>query len=302
VSLARFYNFQNFLDNQTFSQRNPNQLKTWACVIVSKGSHPSCERKSLSWRGKCFSICLSKSEEDLEILRWRTLSMYFRKPITGGILAVVLLLGSFIIAQEVMLLGEADIKRLNPEARDLYNKAVVSLDKVDPISAIEYLEQAAKLNPEVLELDFLLARLACDRARVTYGDESVKYYDIAEKAMELVKEQKDVNGEILQRAARKLDIIKEEKQAIPERDAKRASVGLEFLEARARLLLAQTGPTPTPTPVSPSVALSESEPGISITPGLGVSTSPAAAPGGSPTLPGRPAPAPAREAMGEVYR
>jgi len=231
-----------------------------------------------------------------------------RKGVASGIVALFMLLGSLVVSQEITLLQQRDVERLGSEAQVLYEKAVESLDKIDPISAIEYLEQAVKLNPEVIELDFLLARLACDRARRTYGDESVKYYNIAERALKLVQAQKDLNGEILQRAAKNLKILETERRAIPERDARRYTFGAKFMAARVKMLLPRTEATPTPTPTGPTSALAgtglETIPGLGTTPGLGMPSSSVATPSGTvqsfPSFPAAPAPQP--QAAGEVYR
>ncbi len=236
--------------------------------------------------------------------------MNCRKGVASGIVALLVLLGSLVVSQEIMLLEQRDVERLGSEAQALYEKAVESLDKIDPISAIEYLEQAVKLNPELVELDFLLARLACDRARRTYGDESVKYYNIAERALKLVQAQKDVNGENLQRVAKNLEIVERERRAIPERDARRYTFGAMFIAARAKMLLPKTGVTPTPTPIGPTGALPgtglESIPGLGTTPGLGMPPSSVATPSGTvpsfPSFPAAPAPTPQAAPPGEIYR
>lgn len=236
--------------------------------------------------------------------------MNCRKGVAIGMVAFLVLLGSLVVSQEIMLLEQRDVERLGSEVRVLYEKAVESLDRIDPISAIEYLEQAVNLNPEVVELDFLLARLACDRARLTYGDESVKYYNIAEKALKLVQEQKNLNGEILQRTAKNLEIVERERRGIAERDARRYTFGAKFMAARAKMLLPKTGATPTPTPTGPTGALPgtglESIPGLGTTPGLGIPSSSVPSPSGTlpslPSFPGTPAPTPQVAAPGEIFR
>ena len=233
-----------------------------------------------------------------------------RKGVASGIVALFVLLGSLVVSQEIMLLEQRDVERLGSEAQALYEKAVESLDKIDPISAIEYLEQAVKLNPEVIELDFLLARLACDRARRTYGDESVKYYNIAERALKLVQAQKDLNGEIVQRVAKNLEIVERERGAIPQRDARRYTFGAKFIAARAKMLLPKTGAIPTPTATGPTGALPgtglESIPGLDTTPGLGMPSSPVATPSATVpsfrSFPAAPAAMPQVAPPGEVYR
>ncbi len=236
--------------------------------------------------------------------------MGYRKGVASGIVALLVLLGSLVVSQEIMLLEQRDVERLGSEAQALYEKAVESLDKIDPISAIEYLEQAVKLNPEVIKLDFLLARLACDRARRTYGDESVKYYNIAERALKLVQAQKDLNGEILQRVAKNLEILERERRAISERDARRYTFGAKFIAARAKMLLPRTEAIPTPTPIGPTSALPgtglESIPGLGTTPGLGIPSSSVATPTSTvpsfPSFPAAPAAMPQAAPPGEIYR
>lgn len=232
------------------------------------------------------------------------------KGVACAIVVLLTLLVSLVFSQEVKLLEQRDIEKLGSEAQELYKKAIESLDKIDPITAIEYMEQAVKLNPQVVELDFLLAHLASDRARITYGDESVKYYNMAENALELVQKQKDVNGEILQRAVRNLEVIRTERQEIPERDTRRYAFGADFLAARARMLLPKTAATPTPTPTGATSVMPgpgfETIPGLGTTPGLGTPSSASGSTGSIPPLPSLPAATPVSTPVagsaGEVYK
>mgnify|MGYP001114177516 CR=1 FL=1 len=158
-------------------------------------------------------------------LRWANLM-----PALATVLAV-LMLANIAAAQSLMdvtPLTARERLRLKRQARESYDKALGALDHVDVPSAIQMLDQAAQLDPESIELQFLTARLAYLRGRVLYRDESPKYYGIAEKALQRLAQRKDLPTLTRDRLKREMNMVAEEKKNLEVRDTRRLAVGEAF--------------------------------------------------------------------------
>jgi hypothetical protein len=143
---------------------------------------------------------------------------------------------------------EKDLAKLKPEAKAHYDKAAYYLDHVNPEMAISELEKAVAINPEIISLDHFLVELALERARLKFAEESVRYYNIAEKAINEVIKNPKVSDSDRQEAQRKLQIIQSEREKVAERDARRYTVGKVIIKDKLEMLFPTT-PTPTPTPM-----------------------------------------------------
>lgn len=80
-------------------------------------------------------------------------------------------------------LSEEKVASLSPASKESYDRAQYLADRVDFGGAIDALGESASSSPESVDLQFLLVKAARWRAETTYGEESVKYYDLAESAI-----------------------------------------------------------------------------------------------------------------------
>ncbi|MBM3335191.1 hypothetical protein FJY63_11070 [Candidatus Sumerlaeota bacterium] len=143
----------------------------------------------------------------------------------------VLMLASIAAAQsltDVVPLTARERLRLSRQAREAYDNALLALDHIDLVSAIQILDHAAQLDPESIELQFLTARFAYLRGRVLYRDEALKYYGIAEKALQRVAQRKELPILTKDRLKREMNVVANEKKNLEVRDARRMAVGEEF--------------------------------------------------------------------------
>jgi hypothetical protein len=202
------------------------------------------------------------------------------------------------VALEFSPVPKEDLPKIKPEARAYYDKALFFLDHVDPEMALGQLEKAVVISPDVLSLDYLLLDLAVRRAAITYGEDSVKYYNIAENAINEILKNPKISDTDRQEAEHQLKIIRSEREKIPERDARREAIGKILIKDKLSLLFHET-PTPTPSPVPTVVAPAPTPPTYFYAPP--VEAAPAAPPPGSSASPFEvaaptPGPAPTRRA------
>jgi hypothetical protein len=177
------------------------------------------------------------------------------------VIFIVLVTGAALLtfALDFCCVPKEDLPKMKPEARPYYDKALYYLDHVDPESAITQLQQAAAIDPELTSLAYLLEEMALERARVTYGETSVKYYDIAETAINDILKNPKISDADRQDAERKLKLIRSERDNVAERDARRETVGKVLIQDKLALLFPET-PTPTPSPIPTPAAAPTSFP------------------------------------------
>ena len=135
---------------------------------------------------------------------------------------------------DVQPLTQREQQRLNPQARAIYEEAMKALDHVDPVTAITKLDQASQLDPDSLDLAFLTARVAYLRGRMVFHDEAAKYYDIAEKALARVSQNKDLSPLVKHRLDTQLKMVADERKKLEVRDSRRKAVGEAFRKIYAQ--------------------------------------------------------------------
>jgi tetratricopeptide (TPR) repeat protein len=165
-------------------------------------------------------------------------------------IAALLLTGAAVLlyAMDFCCIPKDDLPKLKPEARLHYDKALYYLDRIDPDLALTQLEKAAKINPELVSLNYLVMEVALQRAQVTYGQDSVKYYGVAESAINEVLKNPKIPEATRQDAEKQLKLIIAERDKLAERDARREAIGKILIKDKLKMLFPET-PTPTPSPI-----------------------------------------------------
>jgi len=142
-----------------------------------------------------------------------------------------------VIAQSVndaQFLTPREYQRLNQQAREAYDKGVKAIDHVDPVTAIQMFDQASQADPNAVEMAFMTARLAYTRGRMVYHQEAAKYYELAEKTLQRIGQQKDLSPLVKHRYEVELKIIQDEKKKLGVRDARRKAIGDAFCKIYAK--------------------------------------------------------------------
>lgn len=125
------------------------------------------------------------------------------------------------------LLSEAEAARLPQEAVASYEKAVQSYDRVDRDMGVMHLEEAAKAAPEFLPLQFILVQRARDRGRFHSGHQALKYFDIAEQAVQRILAQPELTLEQKRNAEDQLRFIQNARETQASKDKKKAELGFQ---------------------------------------------------------------------------
>jgi len=168
---------------------------------------------------------------------------------------------------DTVLLSPESRQQLPPAAAEAYRQAVLDLDHINYIQAIENFAKAAQAAPRHEELQFLTVKFAIQRARVTFAEESLKYYAIAEAALQHILDLPHLKDEDRQRAQLSLEVVRNEKARVYERDSKRNTVGKIIIDERAKMMYPEVAMTPEaavaaePTATPPVFATPYPQPG-----------------------------------------
>ncbi|GAB4312963.1 MAG: hypothetical protein Kow0059_03870 [Candidatus Sumerlaeia bacterium] len=203
------------------------------------------------------------------------------------------------ITKESLLTDEQQ-ERLLPAAREYYDKAAGFMDRGNYTACLKYLTLAFEQQEDSAGLNFLLAHLAINRARLSFGKESTEYYNLAEKALKANLKIKNLSFSDRQDTERKLKIVQEERDNVPARDSKRKEIGLQFI--REQLIF--RGVDLSQKKEAETVASTSSQPAAPATTS-GAAPATAAAPFTAPTggaAPFAPAPAPFAPAPAQPVR
>lgn len=143
---------------------------------------------------------------------------------------LLLAAGSAVVAQDFsVMLTRDQVGELNESAREQYIKAAVAADHVDYVNALEHLAAAATAAPEHVELQFLLAKTARGRAEITYGEESLNFYDLAASALRRLLSNPALGPEERVRVARESERVTEGRETLRARDDARMKDGYDLV-------------------------------------------------------------------------
>jgi hypothetical protein len=127
---------------------------------------------------------------------------------------------------DLSLLDAKQYARLNDTAREHYDVGLKMLDVVDSKLATEAFERASQAQPGHLDLAFLVADLAKDYARRTYGAESDQFYQMSLGAIERISRRSDLDMLTQARVERLEQMIQREARDRELRDGRRMEVGM----------------------------------------------------------------------------
>jgi hypothetical protein len=146
------------------------------------------------------------------------------------VLAGALLGSSVLMAQDFdVMLTPAQHRELSGEALARYNAALDKIDRVDHATALDELAQAAALAADHIELQFLVAKYARHRAEVSYGEESLRCYDMAEMALRRLLGNPRLGPEERTRVRRESERVREGKENLRARDDARLRDGFRLV-------------------------------------------------------------------------
>lgn len=124
----------------------------------------------------------------------------------------------------------ADCDKLKPEAKEHYQKALENIDRVYWKGALEELREAAKADPDHVNLHFLLSRVARQRARIdTSLEESQKYYSIAENTLLQFEGRENLTRDQRAYLDNALIAVKKEKASLEQRERQRTEIGQKII-------------------------------------------------------------------------
>jgi len=148
-----------------------------------------------------------------------------------------------------LTLSPAEAATLPESARAAYDRALMLSDRVDFGGAIDSLGEAAAAAPENVDLQFLLVKASRWRAETTYGEESVKYYDLGESAIRRLLSNPALGPSDRTRVRRESERITAGQENLRARDEARKESGFKLVSAirqeralRSGLIEEQTNP------------------------------------------------------------
>ncbi|MBN1903261.1 nucleoporin [Candidatus Sumerlaeota bacterium] len=164
---------------------------------------------------------------------------------------IILILCVSIYCHSQKPLCPSDCENLKPEAREHYDKALEHIDRVYWKGALEELREAAKADPDHVNLHFFLARVARQRARIeTSLEESQKYYTIAENALLSFQNREDLTRDQQAYLENSMGDINKEKSSLEMRERKRTETGNKIIMEYLNQIGWFAGTTPAATDAS----------------------------------------------------
>ncbi|MBI5155266.1 hypothetical protein HZA57_08510 [Candidatus Poribacteria bacterium] len=118
---------------------------------------------------------------------------------------------------------------LPAETRAEFDQAVDRLDHVDYYGAVEHLAKAAEMSPSHIELQFLLAKWAREQAEISYGDDSLRFYDLSETSLRRLLANPELGPVEKTRASRESGRVREAKDNLRSRDDARLDTGFDVV-------------------------------------------------------------------------
>ncbi len=136
------------------------------------------------------------------------------------------------VRDEVMSfdLEKEQLRDLNEEAEEYYRSSLNKADHVDYFGAVNDLSKAAAAQPLHIDLQFLLVKNARKAAEISYGEDSVRFYDYAESALRRLLANPDLGPNERARARRESERVRSGKDAVRARDKQRNDTGFELVK------------------------------------------------------------------------
>lgn len=128
-----------------------------------------------------------------------------------------------------VMLAPDQVETLNQVARGHYEEALRMADHVQYEAAVDEVAQAAAAAPDHVELQFLLAKMARGHAEITYGEESLRYYDLAATALRRLLSNPALGPEERIRVSRESDRVTEGRETLRVRDDARMKSGFDLV-------------------------------------------------------------------------
>jgi hypothetical protein len=151
-----------------------------------------------------------------------------RKNFVSVFIMLVLFISMYGFSQ--IPLCPSDCEKLKPEAKEHYKKALDHIDRVYWKGALEELREAAKVDPDHVNLHFLLSRIARQRARIDNSlEESQKYYSIAENALLSFEGRENLTRDQQAYLENALVEVKKEKASLDQRERQRMEIGYKII-------------------------------------------------------------------------
>lgn len=127
-----------------------------------------------------------------------------------------------------------EVTRLSKESMREYELGLDAIDKINNEKALKHFVKAVELQPKHVQLRFVVVQLSHYLGDGAMGDESVKYYEIADKNLRAIVKSAKLNKRERSRADKSLDKIDRLRKSIVERDENRLKYGLELAKLYAK--------------------------------------------------------------------
>lgn len=132
---------------------------------------------------------------------------------------------------EIKPLSPLRVEALSTDARDLYDRGMLQLDRINYPKALQDLRQASKVDAENVYLHFIVVEVAHYLGDTRSGSDAIRFYDIAEEHLRAMNESERLNEREKNRTQEAIDLITELRANVAERDEARRKVGKEMADA-----------------------------------------------------------------------
>lgn len=147
-------------------------------------------------------------------------------------------------AQEILLLSDQYVQRLNEKALPVYKEGVIAYDHINYDQALTYFYKAMQQDPKHVKLRLLVGRFALERGKIKQGEDARKVLFVAQEAYERLLAVENLKPEDLRRAEADLKEVRTLMNELPKRDIRREATGMAIIKEVAQERASFTGLRP----------------------------------------------------------
>jgi len=137
-------------------------------------------------------------------------------------------------AQEITLLTDTYVQRLNEKALPVYKEGIRAHDRINYDRSLALFYQTMRLDPKHIKLRLMVGRFALERGKMKQGEEALKLLNQAQEAYSYLLTMDNLKPEDRRRAETDLQQTRSLIAELPKRDTRREATGLQIIQEVAK--------------------------------------------------------------------
>jgi len=146
--------------------------------------------------------------------------------------------------QDITLLTQPYVERLDEKALPVYREGVIAYDRVNYDRALNLFFEAMQLDPRHVKLRLLVGNFAMERGKMKHGEEALRMFNVAREAFERLVSIETLKPEDRRRAETDLEQTRQLIANLPKRDTQREATGMQIIQEVAKEREESMGLTP----------------------------------------------------------